>query len=58
MTIPTYEEIMLPLLEYCKDDNEHSLQEGITHIAQIFKLTQEEKDKTLPSGQKNIVNSK
>ncbi len=56
MTIPTYEEIMLPLLEYCKDDKEHSLQEGITYIAQFFKLTQEEKDKQLPSGQKILYN--
>ena len=50
MAIPDYQSIMLPLLKFAGDKNEHSLREAITHLATLFKLTDEEQKELLPSG--------
>lgn len=58
MTIPDYQSIMLPLLEYAGDQEEHSRHEAIEHISKIFNLTEEEKNQLLPSGTKQIINNR
>ena len=58
MTIPDYQSIMLPLLEFAGDGKEHSRHEAIGQISMIFGLTEEEKNKLLPSGTKPIINNR
>jgi restriction system protein len=47
--IPDYETIMLPLLKYASDSNEHSAREAIESLSHYFKLTNEEKNKLYPT---------
>lgn len=57
MPIPDYQQIMLPLLEFAGDKQEHSLREAITHLTRAFNLTEEERQELLPSGkQSRFVN--
>jgi restriction system protein len=53
MPIPDYQVIMLPLLEFIGDKQEHSLQEAIFHLTKIFNLTEEEQKELLPSGKQS-----
>ncbi|MDJ0689425.1 MAG: restriction endonuclease [Xenococcaceae cyanobacterium MO_188.B32] len=50
MPIPDYQAIMLPLLKFAGDQQEHSLREATNILADYFKLTEEEKNELLPSG--------
>ena len=50
MPIPDYQTIMLPLLKFSGDKQEHSLSEAVAILADDFNLTEEEKDELLPSG--------
>jgi len=50
MTIPTYEQIMLPMLKICEDGNEHSRKELVMKLSDHFNMTEEERLKRLPSG--------
>lgn len=54
MAIPDYESIMLPLLKFADDQQEHSLWEAIDALAPKFNLTDEEQRLPLPSGQQTI----
>ena len=58
MPIPDYESIMKPLLEYLSDDKEHSKSEVDDFIADIFSLTEEEKEELLPSGRQRLFYSR
>lgn len=51
MAIPDYQSIMLPLLTFAGDGQEHSLRETIEALADEFNLTEEERRELLPSGQ-------
>lgn len=50
MSIPDYQAVMLPLLKFTADQNEHSLRETIEILADHFCLTEEERKELLPSG--------
>jgi restriction system protein len=56
--IPTYEEIMLPLLKLLSDKKEHSLQEAHDALSTQFNLTEEEQRELLPSGQQPIFRNR
>ena len=57
MPIPDYQTIMLPLLQFAGDKQQHSLQEAITHLTKVFNLTDVEVKELLPSGkQTRFVN--
>jgi restriction system protein len=58
LTIPKYNEIMLPLLQYIKDQKEHSLSDVKEHIYKLFKVTAEEKRELLPSGRQSIIDNR
>jgi restriction system protein len=58
MTIPKYNEIMLPLLQYIKDQKEHSLSDVKEPIYKLFKVTAEEKRELLPSGRQAIIDNR
>jgi restriction system protein len=49
MTIPDYQTVMLPLLRFAADGEEHSLREAIEELADHFNLNEERKT-LLPSG--------
>lgn len=51
MAIPDYQSIMLPLLRFAADGNEHSLRHAIEGLSEKFGLTDTEKTELLPSGQ-------
>ena len=50
MAIPDYQAIMLPLLKYAADKEEHSLRESTDILAQEFHLTEDERKDLLSSG--------
>lgn len=50
MTIPDYQSIMMPLLKYSSDGKEHRFSDAVDHLAQQFRLTEEELRELLPSG--------
>ncbi len=56
MTIPDFQSIMLPLLKYLSDEEEHSFRETVDYICSEFKLTDEDKQQALQSGQTIISN--
>lgn len=58
MALPTYQEIMLPLLQFTGDGEEHSFRETVEHLASEFKLTQEEKQLLLPSGTQEVFGNR
>lgn len=58
MSIPDYQTIMLPLLKFASDGQEHSTREAIEALAQTFKLSEEERKALLPSGLKALFDDR
>ncbi len=58
MTIPKYESIMLPLLKFEGDNQEHSMREAIEHIADTFNLSVTTLKKSIPITSRNGVQAK
>jgi restriction system protein len=56
--IPSYEEIMLPLLKMLSDGQEHSLQEADYFLSDQFNLTEDERRELLPSGQQPVFRNR
>lgn len=54
MAIPDYQTCMLPLLRFTGDGKEHQLKDAAQQLAKEFKLTDEELNEFLPSGQQPI----
>lgn len=54
MAIPTYEQIMLPLLELLKDENTYNNKECVEKLSEKLNLTEEEVRELLPSGRKRV----
>ncbi len=54
MPIPDYQTLMLPLLKFASDEEEHSLREVTEALSKHFNLTKEEKETLLTSGRKPI----
>jgi len=58
MTIPDFQSIMLPLMQFANDEKEHSSKESIEYLANYFNLTDEEKKEPLPSGKQPIFSNR
>ncbi len=58
MTILDYQSIMLPLLKFAGDQEEHSLRQAIDSLAREFQLSDEERKQLLPSGQQEVFNNR
>lgn len=56
MTIPDFQTIMLPFLQFSKDGKMHTFLEASDVLAKEFKLTTEEIDTLIPSGQQRFAN--
>jgi len=54
MSIPDFQSIMLPLLEYMADGKERTVREAADHLTEKFKLTERERKELLPSGQQEV----
>jgi|GEM_PF-7052674 len=54
MTIPSSQSIMLTLLKYASDGQEHSLRDAIEVLADEFNLSAAERMQVLPSGKKRV----
>jgi restriction system protein len=50
MGIPDYQSVMLPLLNLTADGREHRFRDAINQLADTFKLTDDDRKETLPSG--------
>ncbi len=51
MTVPDYQNFLLPLLQLLKDGQEHSIRDIYEILANQFQLTEEDRQRQLPSGQ-------
>jgi restriction system protein len=58
MAIPDYQSIMLPLLKFLSDGKEHSKWDASEHIIKTFKLTDDEKNEKLLSGQQTVIDNR
>lgn len=58
MSIPTYEECMLPLMKIAEDGKEHLFKDAIDEISKQFNLTDSERQELLPSGSAFVINSR
>jgi len=58
MPIPDYQSVMLPLLRFASDQEDHSKREAIDHISSLFKLTEAERKELLPSGRQYIIDNR
>lgn len=54
MPIPTYENLILPLLKFSSDNREHSSRGPIDFLANEFSLTEEERNALLPNGKMTV----
>jgi restriction system protein len=58
MAIPTYEDLMLPILRILQDKKEHAYRELVESLAKEFQLTDEEKERRIPSGQQTYLQNR
>lgn len=58
MSIPKYQELMLPLLKFAGVGEEHSKRSAVDHLADKFELTEEEKKKPLPSVKQSLFDNR
>ena len=55
MTIPTYEELMMPILKICNDGNLHDMNGLVTKLSDHFDMTEEERLRRIPSGSMTYI---
>lgn len=58
MAVPDYQSLMLPLLKYAGDNEEHKIRNAIEHLAEELRLSEEERRELLPSGQQAVFNNR
>lgn len=58
MPIPDYQTLMLPLLRFAADGNDHTTREAVEVLATEFQLTPAERNELLASGQQAIFNNR
>jgi restriction system protein len=51
MAVPAFQEMFLPFLQLLADSQGHPLSQVATHVADRFRLTDEDKSEMIPSGQ-------
>lgn len=58
MAVPDFQTIMLPLLVFVSDGQEHSTQEAIDHLAVKFGLSDSDLNEMLPSGKQTTFSNR
>jgi len=56
LTIPAFQDLMLPLLKYCSDGLEHTLPETVAVLAEQLNLSEADRQEMLPSGSRTFDN--
>lgn len=56
MTLPKFEDVMLPMLEFLKDGEEKTYSQIIVHVKNIFNLSDEDIKQVTPSGGNSLRN--
>jgi restriction system protein len=56
--IPDYQRLMLPLLQYAADGEEHSLRESIDALSESFHLSENDRMQLLPSGRQPVMDNR
>lgn len=56
MTIPDFQSILLPFLQYASDGKIHTIGEARTHLGRLFNLTDRELSEMIDSGQHRFDN--
>jgi restriction system protein len=54
MPIPDFQTLMLPVLKFASEHDEHSLREAVEYLKKQYSLTPEEEAETIPSGKQPI----
>ena len=54
MTVPNYQNIMLPLLKLAGDGEDHLMRDAFEELAEDFGLTEEDRRELLPSGTQTV----
>jgi len=55
MTVPTFQELFLPILTYAGDQQEHSKNDVADHICELLNLSSEDIAEMLPSGRQTTL---
>jgi len=58
MTMPGFQDMMLPVLNFTADGHEHRLRELVDETADHFELDEAERSQLLPSGQQTVVQNR
>jgi len=58
MPIPDYQALLLPVLRFLEDGEEHSLRETIDGLSGSLRLSEEEKRELLPSGRQPVFDNR
>jgi len=58
MAIPDFQSVMRPLMEVISDGKEHSIRETLDQLADQFKLSDEERNRLLPSGRQELFTNR
>ncbi len=58
MSVPDYQTIMLPFLKFIANGKAHTLREIINGLADVFKLTEEDRKELLPSGKQPVFDNR
>jgi restriction system protein len=58
MAIPDFQTIMLPLLQFASDQQEHSFRNAIETLAERYALTNDERRKMSPSGRARVFDNR
>jgi restriction system protein len=58
MPIPDFQTVMLPLLRFASDQQEHAVREAVQILADEFGLAQDERDQLLPSGRQRTFDNR
>ncbi|MCH8853014.1 MAG: restriction endonuclease [Planctomycetes bacterium] len=56
--IPNYQAMMLPILTVCADEEQHRIRDVYYAVADILKLSQEEREQLLPSGNARVLHNR
>jgi restriction system protein len=56
--IPDYQSLMLPLLRYAADGQEHSLRDSIEALSKSFALSESDRTQLLPSGRQPVMDNR
>jgi restriction system protein len=58
MPVPTYDQLMFPLLQFAGDRKEHHIREAIEALANYLDLSEDERSELLPSGKQRKLDNR